>query len=338
MRKIFITVQLERLVLNYSKNPFAKRTKGFETPLERLKNLREEILVGSANYQQYVQKIEKEYKSINSLKPSQIKDKKNEFELIIKEKDLKTKFPIKVTKKDGTEDNKDVEFYKLVVEAMRYEDLREYDFHVVLNELGIKSCVYCNSQLTIITKKNKANNKAYARLELDHYFPKSKYPFLCTNFFNLYPACGSCNRIKSYRDAKFTLYTEEQDDVDVFRFKLNKKSVVKYLFSRKNEDIQFELRAHPKAIEDIVKHHDGMFCIQEIYNTQKDIAEELILKKEAYTEAYKNDLVDNFKNLFPDKAIINRLLIGNYDRPEEIHKRPMSKFMQDIATDLHLIK
>ena len=86
------------------------------------------------------------------------------------------------------------------------------------------------------------------------------------------------------------------------------------------------------------KDHDKNFCITGIYNTQKDIVAELIQKKEIYTESYKQHLANQFKALFKDKSVINRLIIGNYDSIEDIHKRPMAKFTQDIARQLHLIK
>lgn len=65
---------------------------------------------------------------------------------------------------------------------------------------------------------------------------------------------------------------------------------------------------------------------------------ELIQKKEIYTESYKQHLAKQFKDLFKDESIINRLIIGNYDTVEDIHKRPMAKFTQDIARQLNLIK
>jgi hypothetical protein len=69
-----------------------------------------------------------------------------------------------------------------------------------------------------------------------------------------------------------------------------------------------------------------------------DIAEELVHKRMAYNKAYRFYLENDYKSkLFPDQAIINRLLIGNYDKPEDIHKRPMAKFTQDIAKQLGLI-
>jgi hypothetical protein len=40
-------------------------------------------------------------------------------------------------------------------------------------------------------------------------------------------------------------------------------------------------------------------------------------------------------NLKPDLYL--RTLVGNYIKESEIHKRPMAKFMQDIARDLGII-
>ena len=136
------------------------------------------------------------------------------------------------------------------------------------------------------------------------------------------------NRIKSSGQIK--------KYIDFVRFPFYRNLVASYLNNRKIEDINFKFGAMPGAT-DISKEHDKMFCIQGIYETQKDIIEELIHKKEAYTELYKKDLVDQYEKLFPDKSRINRLLIGNYDKPEEIHKRPMSKFTQDIWEDLNMI-
>lgn len=87
----------------------------------------------------------------------------------------------------------------------------------------------------------------------------------------------------------------------------------------------------------LLVNHNDLFRIEEIYATQKDVAEEIILKATAYTDDYKKYLVDSFEGLFPDKALVNRLLVGNYVRPEETHKRPLSKFMQDIAKQVGLI-
>ena len=84
-------------------------------------------------------------------------------------------------------------------------------------------------------------------------------------------------------------------------------------------------------------NHNDIFCIEGIYNTQKDLAEEILIKSEIYSKAYKRSLINSFGTVIYDEELINRLLLGNYDKPEDIHKRPMAKFTQDIAKQLHLI-
>lgn len=325
MRKIFINENLVKIAEVYSINPFSKRRSDFISPKEKLKNLSAELRGIYPRNSDYIDAIISEYEILNRLLPSEIAAKKARFDSLVPEDDLSIEIPEKSKK-----------LYELIVDAMRYEDLREKDFLPFLKKIGIKSCVYCNSQLTVVAEKD-ANNELSAKLELDHHYAKSKYPFLCTSFFNLYPSCGCCNRAKWQNDAVFELYSETEKDLDVFKFSIEDSSMVaSYLNNRQIEDINFKFGAMI-GVADISREHDKMFCIQGIYETQKDIIEELIHKKEVYTELYKKDLVDQYEKLFPDKSLINRLLIGNYDKPEEIHKRPMSKFMQDIWEDLNKI-
>jgi hypothetical protein len=65
--------------------------------------------------------------------------------------------------------------------------------------------------------------------------------------------------------------------------------------------------------------------------------EELILKAKIYTKTYKKALLKSFPKLLTSVNLSNRLILGNYIDSNEIHKRPMAKFMQDIAQQLKLI-
>ena len=56
-----------------------------------------------------------------------------------------------------------------------------------------------------------------------------------------------------------------------------------------------------------------------------------------YDASFKKDLLTNFKTLFKDEATLNRMIVGNYIEDTNIHRRPLSKFMQDIAQQLGLI-
>ncbi|WP_447878997.1 hypothetical protein [Serratia fonticola] len=70
-------------------------------------------------------------------------------------------------------------------------------------------CPYCNSEpVTIIELKERKSkhNSTLTLFELDHFYPKSKYPYLALSFYNHIPSCSNCNgKLKRSRD--FTIET-----------------------------------------------------------------------------------------------------------------------------------
>ncbi len=57
-----------------------------------------------------------------------------------------------------------------------------------LRRLEIDTCPYCNrNYIYSLSKSSKI------KPELDHFYPKSKYPFLGLSFYNLIPSCQTCN-------------------------------------------------------------------------------------------------------------------------------------------------
>lgn len=69
--------------------------------------------------------------------------------------------------------------YKEIVEAMRYDYVQKSVYPKIINQLGIKTCVYCNAQYAFSYDNGKDSFQNY---EIDHWMPKSKYPYLCTSF------------------------------------------------------------------------------------------------------------------------------------------------------------
>lgn len=235
----------------------------------------------------------------------------------------------------GILENKKSEIKDRIILALNYKRLRKIFYPQYFQEIGIKACVYCNSQLTITATKY--NGKHIARFDVDHYYSKDEYPFLCISLFNLYPSCASCNRIKSNNYVKFELYTEDTNKTkkSEFSFSLEPYSKAKYLISKDNSCINFKFN---EKIYPDVKSFQDTFHIEELYKTQNDIIEELIIKSQIYNESYIKQLRSNFSKLSLNPKLFERMLVGNYTEEKDIHKRPMSKFIQDIAKDLNLIK
>lgn len=222
-----------------------------------------------------------------------------------------------------------ISFKDEILNALDYSGLRSNFYPKYFQKIGIKACVYCNSQLTVCTE---VDENVSAKFQVDHYLDKASYPCFSISFFNLYPTCASCNNIKRNNEVKFLLYSEDPTYIpkSAFNFSFKPGSVAKYLNSRNIEDIELVF-TEPNG------DFQSTFDITGIYNTQKDIAEELILKSELYSKSYQHSLIESFPSIFTNASLNSRIFIGNYCGENEIHKRPMSKFMQDIAKDLGLI-
>lgn len=67
------------------------------------------------------------------------------------------------------------------------------DKNEFVSNLNIRICPYCGRAYVYrVVKKGKDGDVA-VKPQLDHFLPKSNYPFLGMNFFNLIPCCTQCN-------------------------------------------------------------------------------------------------------------------------------------------------
>lgn len=340
MRQIHSSQELKQKVIAFNEILFEDRRSDFEMPSSKLKMLEKKIASRphlyaptGGNPHKYVQKIRRNYQRILSADPVEIVGFIEQFNKLLHVDQISK------------------EFWEAVVEAMRYEALRDREFLKILNSLKIKTCVYCHSQLTLTVEKKVASQDNLDEgiiagdiiewkglLELDHKYPKSEYPFLCTSFYNLYPVCGSCNKAKSDKASDFSLY-HTGPQLTLFKFALSDTSVINYWANKNlaNIELIFKHINPGEENEKAVEAYDKMFSISKIYDTQKDIIEELIHKQQVYTKEYNNTLLNNFNDLFPDQGMLTRLIIGTYENENDVFKRPMSKFIQDISRDINLI-
>lgn len=226
---------------------------------------------------------------------------------------------------------------KHIIESLDYKGLRSTFYPKYFERLGVKACVYCNSHLTITI--NKRGNEYVSRFDVDHYHSKDDYPAFCISLFNLYPSCSSCNRLKGIKKVSFNLYTSLHSELQNsnFSFSLDPLVKAKYLTSKDKDDITFKF-IEPATTTPDARQFQEVFLIKEIYETQKDIIEELIVKSQIYNPTYREQLRSNFLKLSLNEKLFERIIVGNFTDDKEIHKRPMSKIMMDIAKNLGIIK
>lgn len=333
MRRILITDRIEKLAKNYRDNIFNNRQRNFVKPKEKLQALLDDINNQKERrynnwsiYANYLQNIITHYDNLLNLKPSEFDNYYRNYFNVRKD--------ILIDKKWRKSKNEKVSFSDTVVKLMRYEDVRSKEIIPYLEELGIHSCVYCNSQYTPAVHVQKGH--ILGGYELDHNWPKSEFPFLCTSFFNLYPVCSNCNRWKLDRKAKFVLYTDDYNQLEPFNFYLEKGSLIKYMLYQNPDvlDIVFDSKD-----AGLLQNHKELFHTDEYYKAFRDVAEELVWKSKTRNDVYKQQLIQSFIKLFPRrKSDINRFLYGFYSQPRDTHQRPLTKLQQDIAKQLNIIK
>lgn len=223
--------------------------------------------------------------------------------------------------------------------AFRYDDFRTTKLVEISKRMNLKSCLYCNSQFTLVVTQNAQD---VAKFQFDHFFPQSQYPYLSISIQNLIPVCANCNLSK--RDVVYSLNEFSHPYHENFHllteFTIDDMSILKFLIGERVPEANITLSLtnldNPK-----VGNYFNTFALSGIYNRHKDIIQEIYLKAYAYKNGGEDALlalVDSEGNaLFQNIEEIQQILLANYRLTEDINKRPLSKFMQDIAKQAGLI-
>lgn len=157
------------------------------------------------------------------------------------------------------------------------------------------------------TQYIKTNNKV-VRHHLDHFYPKSKYPFFAVSFYNLVPSCYECNSgLKGDDIITINPYIDDFDSLAIFDITLNGKCINAKNF--RNIDT-FDIILSPlKKTEDVEKYKET-FELNTRYSYKKDIISELLVKIDEKTKEKFNEFRYTLcLQGYDDKAIDNEKLV-----------------------------
>lgn len=213
--------------------------------------------------------------------------------------------------------------------------------------LNLKTCPYCNRQF--IHFYDRKGDEKQMRPALDHFYPKSKYPFLSISLFNLIPSCHACNSDFKLKEDFF-----EKNHINPFEegygkdgkfftdFIANKgKYNIEYLTSVKNK-VDFLLYVKidngiDPAKKEKIKNSNKTFRINGLYQNHKDYAHEIIKKTHMYNNTRLKELMESFGGqLFDSKEELKQLIMGNYLNPDQQGDRVLAKLTQDIFDEFKI--
>jgi len=205
----------------------------------------------------------------------------------------------------------------------------------------VKVCPYCNGEYVFAFKFDKGDfsSKAKGRKSpFDHYFPRSRYPFLGLSLYNLIPCCSRCNSLmkRDIYDGLINMpHPYEADVTD----SVHKGMKFRVLASRPKafsccsiEDIDSVLFAERRnGTFPAGKHWERLFKINDVYsNIYLGRAADAMCKSVGYTASYFEELRGKLAETGLPVGDVERLVYGASLRWQDINRTPFAKMTIDV--------
>lgn len=250
------------------------------------------------------------------------------------------------TKKEKNKSSAVSDLYKCIEKAFSNYgyDSSMFPSKEILEDVDISVCPYCNRNFIryIEVGQNAQGDPKSVKAELDHFYPRSLFPYLAISRHNLVPCCHDCNGQSGKHDKDtrklgvVNPYTLKSSDGISFKMKI--KSGTKFLnldTCAEGIEIEIDTSANPDLV-----NNDTIFHLKTIYNTHTDSAAEIYYKyalrlNGIYLNATKEALKKRKMQLTTND--IQRLQLGIYPDENDFNRRPLSKFIADIAKQYGLI-
>lgn len=213
----------------------------------------------------------------------------------------------------------------------------------LIEATGVKVCPYCN-RMFIENVEFKGGGSVKG--QLDHFYPKEKYPYLAISRYNLVPCCPFCNgsSCKGRKDPKKVKMVNPYSlkDAQGLRFKTNirRKGFLNLETCANAVNVDIDVKKLPD-----MANNNKVFHLSEIYNHHKDYVAEMfyrynMMKTPAY-QSFTNQMLRMKAKHGPwmmrmTKSDWERVMFGVYTEEKDFHRRPMSKFCMDMLEDFKM--
>ncbi|MBL7704612.1 MAG: hypothetical protein JNM21_03585 [Taibaiella sp.] len=206
------------------------------------------------------------------------------------------------------------------------------------DQFRLSYCPYCNEQTTqIITLINGLTglNEKRALLQLDHFYPQSRHPYLSVSFFNMIPGCTPCNtHLKQEKNfdilTHFNPFDKRLDDY--FAFELGS------VLLQSEDDVQFSYVN--KSVFPNNSIVDFKIINRYVHRSHKRMIFNFFQTFKNHSSKVNRSLAAQIKGLFTtDSKKI--LLLDMYNVPtkrNEINDVQLGKLKRDIAIQLGVLK
>ena len=219
----------------------------------------------------------------------------------------------------------------------------EWNRHKLLSLMEIEVCPYC--QRNYISSFEENDDKR-TTADLDHFYPKSLYPFLALSLYNFIPSCQICNsRFKGTKDTYNSVYPYEEsfDDLGA-KFKTSKEIIYEILGEK---DSEFFVNINYGNLKDEdnkkVQNSVSNLGLDKVYKkSHNQYIKDLLDNIEKYPEKYLEGCVEIFDEYYKDKNKKEKIIKYFIDIVKEpCRKRiengePLAKLTKDIFDEFKI--
>jgi len=203
----------------------------------------------------------------------------------------------------------------------------------LIRKYGLKCCPYCNENYVV--NRERKNGIIYATAQLDHFYPRDKFPIFAVSLYNLVPCCSSCNHIKQTKEIEISPHNHS---LEFSHLKISYIPMsVDWISNPEEIEIQFKYDMSDKEFEKGMERNLDVMGIKSSYMAHTDYMQEILKKAQIYGKETRGNLLKDFPDLFSSDEELIRTIFGNYIETKDLLKRPLSKMTQDLLEELKVL-
>ena len=240
-------------------------------------------------------------------------------------------------------------------------DKNAWNAYKFCSGLNIEVCPYCNRQyiFTVMVHKkgmHEGNKECITRPEIDHYYPKSIYPYLSCNLYNFIPSCPTCNHLKSDKDdgerkisSLIYPYKNGYENNGLFKVKYEEAFLSSNkLFGDKPSEDKLKIAIESKGSnKSEIEKSKEIFNLEDIYSMHKLDLSDFLSRYKKYCEPKRIEILklihDSTDESIDDRQLqiflkimsskLEKELLGMIEC-EENRQYPLKKMKEDIKKQL----
>lgn len=203
----------------------------------------------------------------------------------------------------------------------------------LVKKYEIKCCPYCNENY--IFNRKKSNGNIYAMAQLDHFYPRDKFPIFSVSLYNLVPSCSACNHIKFINSIGISPHDHKYDFSNMRISYIPQSS--EWLDDADKIKIQFKYNDNDEMFNNKMECNLKNMGIKSSYEKHTDYVQEILKKARIYGKEMRTNLLKEFPELFSSDEELLKIIFSNYIETKDLLKRPLSKMTQDLLRELEII-